>query len=83
MNVPDKTVTVTPNKLSGDVTKSQGTTVSQTVSTQTEANPLNAVAATEEELNQSMVVVGSGEDAVTMTYGAYQRYLELGSLGVG
>lgn len=83
VNVPDKTVTVTPNKLSGDVTKSQGTTVSQTVSTQTEANPLNAVAATEEELNQSMVVVGSGEDAVTMTYGAYQRYLELGSLGVG
>lgn len=83
VNVPDKMVTVTPNKLSGDVTKSQGTTVSQTVSTQTEANPLNAVAATEEELNQSMVVVGSGEDAVTMTYGAYQRYLELGSLGVG
>ena len=83
VNVPDKMVTVTPNKLSGDVTKSQGTTVSQTVSTQTEANPLNAVAVTEEELNQSMVVVGSGEDAVTMTYGAYQRYLELGSLGVG
>lgn len=83
VNVPDKTVTVTPNKLSGDVTKSQGTTVSQTASTQTEANSLNAVAATEEELNQSMVVVGSGEDAVTMTYGAYQRYLELGSLGVG
>ena len=39
--------------------------------------------ATDEELNQSMVVVGSGEQAVTMTYGAYLRYLELGSLGVG
>lgn len=81
VTVPDKTVTVSPNKLSGDVTKSQkkeGAT-----SYQTGANGLNAVAATEEELNQSMVVVGSGDSAVTMTYGAYQRYLELGSLGVG
>lgn len=63
VTVPEKTVTVKPNKLSGDVT--------------------NVVAATEEELNQSMVVVGSGEGAVTMTYGAYLRYLELGDLGVG
>lgn len=78
VSVPDKTLTVTPNKLSGDVTKSQGTASS-------DGTPagLNAVAATEEELNNSMVVVGTGDAAVTMTYGAYQRYLELGSLGVG
>lgn len=82
VNVPDKTVTVTPNKLSGDVTKSQGTAAGS-AGGQSAADGLNAVAATEEELNQSMVVVGSGEGAVTMTYGAYQRYLELGSLGVG
>ncbi len=81
VNVPDKTVTVTPNKLSGDVTKSQGSTMPSGNSAG--VNGLNAVAATEEELNQSMVVVGTGEGAVTMTYGAYQRYLELGSLGVG
>ncbi len=78
VNVPDKTYTVSPNKLSGDVTKSQG---KQGQGTQNQVP--GAVAATEEELNQSMVVVGSGEQAVTMTYGAYLRYLELGSLGVG
>lgn len=82
VSVPDKTVTVTPNKLSGDVTKSQGTAAGS-AGGQSAADGLNAVAATEEEFNQSMVVVGSGEGAVTMTYGAYQRYLELGSLGVG
>lgn len=81
VTVPDKTVTVSPNKLSGDVTKSQKTAAS--TSHQAGTDGLNAVAATEEELNQSMVVVGSGEGAVKMTYGAYQRYLELGSLGVG
>ncbi len=81
VTVPDKTVTVSPNKLSGDVTKSQKKEGS--TSNQTGTDALNAVAATEEELNQSMVVVGSGEGAVKMTYGAYQRYLELGSLGVG
>lgn len=81
VTVPDKTVTVSPNKLSGDVTKSQKK--EGAASYQTGANGLNAVAATEEELNQSMVVVGAGDSAVTMTYGAYQRYLELGSLGVG
>ncbi len=84
VNVPDKTYTVSPNKLSGDVTKSQG---KQGQGTQAASGTQNqvpgAVAATEEELNQSMVVVGSGEQAVTMTYGAYLRYLELGSLGVG
>ncbi len=81
VTVPDKTVTVSPNKLSGDVTKSQKKEGS--TSNQTGTDALNAVTATEEELNQSMVVVGSGEGAVKMTYGAYQRYLELGSLGVG
>ena len=74
VTVPDKTVTVSPNKLSGDVTKSQKKEGS--TSNQTGTDALNAVAATEEELNQSMVVVGSGEGAVKMTYGAYQRYLE-------
>lgn len=81
VTVPDKTVTVSPNKLSGDVTKSQKKAAG--TSNQTGTDGLNAVAATEEELNQSMVVVGSGDSAVKMTYGAYQRYLELGSLGVG
>lgn len=82
VDVPDKTVTVNPNKLSGDVTKSQKTTAAGASKQSTSAD-MGAVAATEEELNNSMVVVGTGDNAVTMTYGAYQRYLELGSLGVG
>lgn len=88
VKVPDKTVTVTPNKLSGDVTKSQSTAASESKqpeaqTTQTTSVVQGAAAATDEELNQTMVAVGSGASAVTMTYGAYQRYLELGSLGVG
>ncbi len=88
VKVPDKTVTVTPNKLSGDVTKSQSTAASESKqteaqTTQTTSVVQEAAAATDEELNQTMVAVGSGASAVTMTYGAYQRYLELGSLGVG
>lgn len=84
VKVPDRTVTVRPNKLSGDVTKSQGTAgVSAGAAGQAVNQALNAVSATDEELNQCMVVVGSGDQAVKMTYGAYMRYLELGSLGVG
>ncbi len=85
VKVPNKTVTVTPNKLSGDITKSQrkaGTTV-PTAAAGSQGQPVNAVPATEEELNKSMVIVGSGDQAVKMTYGAYMRYLELGNLGVG
>lgn len=81
VEVPDKTVTVNPNKLSGDVTKSQSDEKTATKSAAT-AVP-GAVAATDAELNNSMIVVGKGEGAVTMTYGAYQRYLKLGDLGVG
>lgn len=84
VKVPDKTVTVTPNKLSGDVTKSQRAEGNSAAAATGASNQIpGAVPATEEEMNRSMVVVGSGEQAVTMTYGAYLRYLELGNLGVG
>lgn len=88
VKVPDKTVTVTPNKLSGDVTKSQSRKTGQTAAGNAQSGASagqipGAVPATEEELNRSMVVVGSGDQAVRMTYGAYLRYLELGDLGVG
>ncbi len=39
--------------------------------------------ATEKDMLNSTVVIGSGDSAVTMTYGAYLRYLELGEIGVG
>ena len=41
------------------------------------------VMATEEDWDQVRITVGTGDQAVTMTYGAYQKYKELGSLGVG
>lgn len=82
VKVPDRTVTVKPNKLSGDITKSQGEAGTSSAS-QTINQALNASPATDEELNQCIVVVGSGSQAVKMTYGAYMRYLELGNLGVG
>ena len=41
------------------------------------------VAATDEDWDQVRITVGTGDQAVTMTYGAYLKYKELGSLGVG
>lgn len=55
-----------------------------TVSSKEKDNPIaGAVSATQDDLNKLTVSVGTGEDMVTMTYGAYLKYLELGSLGVG
>lgn len=86
---PKRRVTVTPNKLSGEIpdtiaSSTETTTTTKEVVETKPTNPIaDAVQATEEELNQSRVVIGSGDDAVTMTYGAYLKYLELGTLGVG
>ena len=41
------------------------------------------VAATESDLKEVTVSVGTGDNMVTMTYGAYLKYLELGTTGVG
>lgn len=38
---------------------------------------------TDKDLEGITVSVGTGEKAVTMTYGAYLKYLELGTLGMG
>lgn len=39
--------------------------------------------ATSKDWEQVVVAVGTGEDTVTMSYGAYLKYLELGTTGVG
>lgn len=41
------------------------------------------VMATDEDWDKVRITVGTGSEAVTMTYGAYMKYKELGSLGVG
>ncbi len=71
--VPDKMVSVSETSSEAEVSAA---TRSSSVLEQ-------AVQATEQDLQNSTIVVGTGDSAVTMTYGAYQRYLELGSMGVG
>lgn len=39
--------------------------------------------ATESDLEKVIISVGEGDSKITMTYGAYLRYLELGTTGVG
>ncbi len=42
-----------------------------------------AVPATNADLEKVTVAIGTGDSTVTMTYGAYLKYLETGSAGVG
>ena len=41
------------------------------------------VAATQADFDKITVAVGTGDSTVTMSYGAYLKYLEVGSTGVG
>ena len=79
VSVPDKSYSV---KDTGEYTQNQIESTAAT--TDQSSDPLkNAAAATEKDLDELRVTVGTGDDMTTMTYGAYLRYLELGSLGVG
>lgn len=71
VEVPDKTVTV--NKTTD--TKETEKTTKNTFDTGKDA--------TESDWEKVTVAVGSGNDTITMSYGAYLKYLELGSSGVG
>ena len=72
VTVPERTVKTSTTGVSDETSQGHKTTGVDT-----------SAAATEEDFSNSTVVVGTGEHAVTMTYGAYLRYLELGSTGVG
>ena len=81
VTVPDRTVSVANTD---SYTGSGGSTgVEETASTNVASGFDAGKSATDEDLQEVMVAVGSGQDRVTMTYGAYLRYLELGSTGVG
>lgn len=81
VTVPDRTVSVASTD---SYTGSGGSTgVEETASTNVASGFDAGKSATDEDLQEVMVAVGSGQDRVTMTYGAYLRYLELGSTGVG
>lgn len=53
------------------------------VSTKESSEGEGGATVTEKDLEGITVSVGTGEKAVTMTYGAYLKYLELGTLGMG
>ena len=86
VTVPDKTVTVGDEYSgSGGSTGVENQTSAQnTQSTQTkEAAFDKGKEASDKDWEKVLVSVGTGDDRVTMTYGAYLRYLELGTTGVG
>lgn len=74
VTVPDKKVKVSK---ASDYSEGSG------ASTETEKAFDTGKTATEADLEKVTVVVGTGDNAVTMSYGAYLKYLELGTTGVG
>lgn len=85
VTVPDRKVSVSDTD--GSVGSGGSTGVKKTESSNTATVGKTAFdkgeMAANTDLEQVTVVVGSGEKAVTMTYGAYLKYLELGTTGVG
>ena len=86
VKVPDKDVK--PTKVSEkDKTKSTSSTEKVNDDTKSDSTTAPAfdegVQASDKDMDEVRITVGSGADAVTMTYGAYQKYKELGTLGVG
>lgn len=73
VEVPDKAVKV--SKTSDTKTTKKTTESKETFDT--------GKTATDSDWEKVTVAVGSGNDTITMSYGAYLKYLELGSSGVG
>ena len=89
VKVPDRDVKVAKNYEAYENSKAYPTEKNGNTSTSSSSDGTTAagfdrgVEATEADWDKVRITVGSGADAVTMTYGAYQKYKELGSLGVG
>ena len=85
VKVPDRVVSTADSGGGGSTGKA--TSSSEKVSTEkssaSEKTFDTGKKATESDLAEVLVSVGSGSDKVTMTYGAYLKYLELGTTGVG
>ncbi|MCH5252674.1 MAG: lytic transglycosylase domain-containing protein [Lachnospiraceae bacterium] len=79
VTVPDKKVTVSSTESSTGSGGSAGVKKSSGTASDFDTG----VKASDSDWEQVTVAVGSGDNAVTMTYGAYLRYLELGTTGVG
>lgn len=87
VTVPDKKVRVASSekkKDSAKSTKASEASVKAADSSAAENKEIDeGEAATEDDLEKITVSVGTGDSSVTMTYGAYLKYLELGTTGVG
>lgn len=87
VKVPDRKVTVSgtdSSVRSGTSVGSGGSAGKTTEGTETQQTGFDTgIEATDEDLAKVIVAVGSGDSKVTMTYGAYLKYLELGTTGVG
>ncbi len=90
VKVPDKDVKVAKDYAAYENSKAYKTTKTKNSTTTSDTSSTGAVSgfdqgvmATDEDWDKVRITVGTGADAVTMTYGAYQKYKELGSLGVG
>lgn len=78
VKVPDKTVSIEDESSGGG-----GSTGAESTAKSTEASFDKGTMASDKDWEQVMVSVGSGDNKVTMSYGAYLRYVELGTTGVG
>ena len=80
VTVPDKKVATNSKDSSIGSGASTGATTDSknNTSSTSEATP-----ATSADLEKVTVAIGTGDSAITMTYGAYLKYLEMGSTGVG
>ena len=97
VKVPNKNATATVDyssyenlKMGGDGasgsvdnTSSTGSTGNTGATTVTPVGFDEGVQASDDDWDKVRITVGTGNEAVTMTYVAYQKYKELGSLGVG
>lgn len=80
VTVPDKKVATS----SQDSTVGSGASAGATTETkESTTNTVEAKVATSADLEKVTVAIGTGESTITMTYGAYLKYLEMGSTGVG
>ena len=79
VTVPNRKVSTTSDAYEG----SGASTGVEEKKTTSQSTDTTAVKATASDFEKVTVAVGTGDNAVTMTYGAYLKYLEMGSTGVG
>lgn len=81
VTVPDRKVSVSSKDTTVGSGASAGTKTSETTETKDAFD--TGTAATDADLEKVTIAIGTGDNMMTMTYGAYLKYLETGSAGVG